>query len=149
MARAILLAAAVAWVVLAAAAVILALAGVTWLLERLPPLTIDADAVRGATLTIAAAAGLVAAAHALVLVGLSRARRWGSTLAILLTSLLAVLLFALGVAAVTSVAADPSTAAWLLPSAACAGGAAASYSAALARLVADRRSASVRAGRPR
>lgn len=146
MARAILTVAALVWLVAAGAALVLALTGIDWLLGLLPPLTIDADAVRGAIVTMAVAAALVGGAHGLVLLGLRGGRRWGSTLAILLVAMLAVLLFALGVAAVTSVAADDSTAAWLLPAAGCACVAAAAYAVALVRLVADRRSASVPPG---
>lgn len=142
MARAILLVAAAVWLVAAIAALTIALVGVDWLLGLLPPLIIDADAVRGAIVTMAVAAAAVAGGHALVLTGLRRARRWGSTLAILMSGLLGVLLFALAVAAVTSVAAEASTAAWLLPAAGCAVAAAAAYAMVLVRLVQERRAAS-------
>ena len=149
MARGILLAAAIAWFVAAIGGLVLALAGIDWLLPLLPPLTIDADAVRGAIVTIAAGAGLVAVVHAWTLVGLRVRRRWASTLAILMSALLTVLLFALAVAAVTSVAAQPSAAAQLLPAAGAATGGAAAYAVALVRLVQERRAASVSLRGPR
>ena len=76
MARTILFVGAVGWLVVAAAGLGVALAGRHALLAALPPLAIDADALGGA-LTVIAVAGLgVAVAHAGVLFGLRRGRRW-------------------------------------------------------------------------
>lgn len=146
MARAILRVAAVVWLLAAMGGFVVAVTGAAWLLDLLPPLTVDADAVRGAIVTMAAGAALVAAVHALVLIGLRGAHRWGSTIGILVSALLGVLLFALAVAAVTGVAAEASNALWLGPAAGCAVIATAGYAAVVIRLVQERRAASASLG---
>jgi hypothetical protein len=60
MARAILGMGAVAWSVGCIAAIVVAIVGVERLIDLLPPLQVDADAVRGAVIAVAVGLGLSA-----------------------------------------------------------------------------------------
>jgi len=142
MARTILFVGAVGWLVVAAAGLGVALAGRHALLAALPPLAIDADALGGA-LTVIAVAGLgVAVAHAGVLFGLRRGRRWARSAGVLLASVMSVVFLALAATAAAS-AVRESTLALVLGGACIAAALAAiGYALTAARLVADLRSGS-------
>jgi hypothetical protein len=109
-ARRTLLIGAVAWLVLALAGLVVAVAGRSALMQALPPLTIDADAVGGAVAVIAAASLAIGVAHAGVVAGLAADRRWAQTAGVLLASVLAVTFLALAAAAVTSALREPAAA---------------------------------------
>ena len=114
MARAILLAAATAWAVSALGAIVLAAAGTEALERALPPLAIDTEALRGAIVAVAVALAVVAAAHALVVVGMRQGRRLAWTAGILLGAVMAAASVALAAAAFTSAIATPAAAAELV-----------------------------------
>lgn len=105
MARAIFGIGAVAWSIGCVAAVIVAIVGVERLMDLLPPLQVDADAVRGAVIAMAVGFGLAAAAHVAVLAGLRAHRRRAWSVGILLAALLAATFVALAAAAFASLAA--------------------------------------------
>ncbi|MGZ8562783.1 MAG: hypothetical protein ACXWWU_04105 [Candidatus Limnocylindria bacterium] len=102
MARAILGIGAVAWSVGCVAGLVLAIVGVERLMDLLPPLQVDADAVRGAVITVAVGFALAAAAHLAVLGGLRAHRRRAWSIGILLAALLSATFVALAAAAFTS-----------------------------------------------
>ena len=114
MARAILLAAAIAWAVSALGAIVLAAAGTEALERALPPLAIDTEALRGAIVAVAVALAVVAVAHALVVVGMRRGRRLAWTAGILLGAVMAAASIALAAAAFTSAIATPAAAPGLI-----------------------------------
>jgi hypothetical protein len=121
-------------------ALIVAAAGVDALLALLPPLDVDADAVRGATVAIAFGLGAAAALHLGVLAALRRRpRRRPISAAILLASLLAATLTALAAAAFTSAATEASARTLLIAGGAAAVVGATGYGAAAARLVSELR----------
>lgn len=140
MARAVLLAGAVAWAVGALAATVLAAVGVEMLERLLPPLAIDTDALRGAIVAVAVALGLGAAAHGAVLLGLRRHRPRAWTAGILLAALLSATFVALAAAAFTSAIATPASAVVLSVAGAGAAVAALGYAVVTAGLVGERRS---------
>jgi heme/copper-type cytochrome/quinol oxidase subunit 3 len=102
MARAILGMGAVAWSVGCIAAIVVAIVGVERLIDLLPPLQVDADAVRGAVIAVAVGLGLSAVAHLAVLAGMRSHRRRAWSAGILLAALLTATFFALAAAAFTS-----------------------------------------------
>ena len=102
MARAILGIGAGAWSVGCIAAVAVAIVGVERLMALLPPLQVDADAVRGAVIAVAVGLGLGAAVHLAVLAGLRAQRHRAWSAGILLAALLAATFVALSAAAFTS-----------------------------------------------
>jgi Ca2+/H+ antiporter len=104
-ARAILGIGAAAWSIGCLVAVAVALVGVERLIELLPPLQVDTDAVRGAVVAAAVALALLAGAHLLVIGGLRAGRRRARSAGILLAALLTAILVALAAAAFTSAAA--------------------------------------------
>jgi hypothetical protein len=142
MARRTLLIGSLAWLVLACAGVVAAVAGRTALLEALPPLAIDADALGGVLAVIAAGALAIALAHAAVLTGLSRDRRWARSAGVLLGSVLAVMFLALAATAVTSALRESAAALSLSFGAVAAAVVAVAYGLTAARLVAELRAAS-------
>jgi hypothetical protein len=101
-ARAILGIGAAGWSIGSLAAIMVALVGVERLIEVLPPLQVDTDAVRGAVVAAAVAFALVAGAHLLVVGGLRAGRRRAWSAGILLAALLTAILVALAAAAFTS-----------------------------------------------
>jgi hypothetical protein len=101
-ARAILLTAGMLWLLLAAAGVGLALLGVDRLLDLLPPLAIDAEAVSRTLAALAIAAALLGVAHLVIAGGVRRDRSWAFSAGILLAAGAAVAFLALAAAAVTS-----------------------------------------------
>lgn len=109
MARAILLAGAIIWSLGSIAAAAIALIGVDALLRLLPPLAIDADAVRGAVTAVAVGLGAAAVLHVGVVAGLRRGGHRARSLAILLAGVFTALCVALAAAAFVSAAAEPSS----------------------------------------
>ncbi len=139
MARAILGIGAAAWSVGCMAAIAVAIIGVERLMALLPPLQIDADAVRGAVLAVAAAFALAASAHLVVLAGLRAHRRRAWSAGILLAGLLAAVFVALTAAAFTSAVAGTGAVIVLVASGIAAALAASGYALATVRLVAELR----------
>ena len=110
MARAILLAATIAWGVAALLMLVLAAVGADRLEGALPPLSIDTDALRGALVAVGTAMALTAGAHMFVAVGLRTGRRRAWSAGILLAAVLAATFVALAAAAFTSAIATPASA---------------------------------------
>lgn len=135
MARAVIGIGAAAWSVGSLAAAAVALMGVAPLMDLLPPLQVDADAVRGAVIAVAIGLALGAAAHIAVLAGLRahRARAWSA--GILLGALLTATCFALAAAAFTSAADGSAPVALLLIAGIAAATVALAYALAAVRLV--------------
>lgn len=107
MGRAVLAAGALLWGVAAAAAAAVAVAGVDRLLALLPPLAVDADAVRGAAVAVSVALWLAAVVHAAVLVALQRGIRIAWSAGALLSGLGVALTIGLAATAFASAAAEP------------------------------------------
>lgn len=143
MARGILLAGSVAWLLAGLAGMAVAALAAEALEGMLPPLSIDTDALRGAVTAVGAGLLAVGLAHAVVLIGLRSGRRWGWSASILLAAVLAASLLALGAAAATSAVATPEMAGTLLGAAAAAALGAVCYALVVLRLVGERRSESV------
>jgi hypothetical protein len=141
-ARAILLAGAIVWSLGSIAAAAIALIGVDSLLRLLPPLAIDADAVRGAVTAVAVGLGVAAALHVGAVAGLRRGGHRAKSLGILLAGVLTALCVALAAAAFVSAAAEPSSALALVPAGIVASLTAAAYAAASWSLVDELRSES-------
>ena len=113
----VLLLGAVTWLLAGAAAIGLAVLGRAWLLSRLPPLAIDADALGGALTAMSGAMLAVGVAHVALLVGLARGWRWVQSAGALGAAVLAAVLLGLSAAAVSSAVRDAAYA-WLLMGAA-------------------------------
>jgi hypothetical protein len=141
-ARPLLVATGIAWLVAGIAALVLAALGTERLESLLPPLVIDTDALRGAIVTVGVGMLLVAALHGLVLVGLRAGSRMAETAAILMAGLIAAMLVGLAAASAAAAAADPSRTALFLVAALGAAGGAAAYAVIAGSLVAARRSGS-------
>ena len=142
MARAILLAGAIIWSLGSIAAAAIALIGVDALLRLLPPLAIDADAVRGAVTAVAVGLGVAAFFHVGVVAGLRRGGHRAKSLAILLAGVLTALCVALAAAAFVSAAAEPSSGPALVLAGIVASLTAGAYAAASWSLVGELRSES-------
>lgn len=142
MARTLLLATGVAWLVAGVGGVVLAVAGTEALERALPPLVIDTDALRAAIVSVAIGLLAVGAVHLAILAGLRAHRRLAWTAGILMAALLCVTLIALAAASATSAVADPGRVAAYLAGAAGAAVGAAAYGFVTARLVAERRAES-------
>jgi len=140
MARTILLIGTIGWLATGLAGLGVALAGPNALLAALPPLAIDADALGGALTVMAIASLGVAAAHAGIVVGLGRDRRWARSAGVLLASVLAVCFLALAATAAASALRESSLALVLGGACVAAAAAAIGYALTVARLVADLRS---------
>ncbi len=142
MARTLLLAAAVVWLVAGAAGIVVGLLGATGIQRLLPPVAVDAAAIGGAALAMGAAVLVVGIAHAAVVLALRAGHRSARSLALLLSATMGTLLVGLAVAAATTAATLPDRApSFLLAGLAALGGAVA-YWLAAARLLGE-----VRAGR--
>lgn len=139
MARTILLAGAVAWLIAAAAGLGLAAFGAGWLLGLLPPLAIEADALARAIGAFSVGLLVVGGAHLAVLAGLRSEARWSYSGAILLAAVLAAGLLSLAAAGLTSAVSQPATAAALIGSGLGAAVGAGAYGLAAARLVGEMR----------
>lgn len=142
MARAILLAGAIIWSVGSIAAAAIALIGVDALLRLLPPLAIDADAVRGAVTAVAAGLGAAAALHVGMVVSLRRGGHRARSYAILVAGVFTALSVALAAAAFVSAAAEPTSALALIVAGIVASLTAGAYAAASWSLVDELRSES-------
>ena len=143
MARANLLAGAVAWSLAFGIGLGVAVVGADALVAILPPLAIDTDAVRGAATAVAGVLAVGALAHVLVLAGMRGRRRRAWSAAILLCALLLAVFVALGAAAFTSAATNPDSAGQLVIAGLAAMLIAVAYGLATARLVSEMRSGSV------
>lgn len=143
MARAILLAGAVAWSLAFGIGLGVAVIGADALVAILPPLAIDTDAVRGAATAVAGVLVMGALAHVLVLAGMRGRRRRAWSAAILLCALLVAVFAALGAAAFTSAATNADSAGLLVIAGLAAVLMALAYGLATARLVGELRSGSV------
>lgn len=130
------------WLIVGAAGVLLAAAGVEGVERALPPLAIDTEALSAAVTAVSTGFLGLGAVHLLILLGLRRRRRWSQTAAILLAGVLAALCLALSAAAATSAAVNPAMAPILLLAAAAAAVGALGYGLAAARLVLARRAGS-------
>ena len=142
MARGILLAGTIGWLLAGIACLAVATFAGTRLEALLPPLAIDTDALRGTVVALGIGLLSVSLAHVVVLIGLGARRRWGSTSGSLLAALFAATLFAIAAAAAPSAAATPEYAAMFLAGLAGAGVAALGYALVVVRLVGARRSGS-------
>lgn len=142
MARAILLAGAIIWSLGSIAAVAIAMIGVDALLRLLPPLAIDADAVRGALTAVAVGLGAAAVLHVGVVAGLRRGGHRAMSLAILLAGAFTALCVALAATAFVSAAAEPASALALIVAGIAASLTAGAYAAASWALVNELRSES-------
>lgn len=142
MARAILLAGAIIWSLGSIAAAAIVLLGVDALLRMLPPLAIDADAVRGAVTAVAVGLGTAAVLHAIAVVGLRRGAHRARSYAVLLAGLFTALSVVLAAAAFVSAAAQPSSAPAMVGSGIVAALTATAYAVASWSLVDELRSCS-------
>lgn len=140
MARAILATGAIGWSVAFLVAVLVAIIGVERLLQLLPPLAIDTEAVRGAVTAVASGLALAALLHLAVVVGLRRGHRRAWSAGILLSGFLCATFVAAAAAAFTSAVAEPSVAPMLAATGAGASIAALAYGLATVRLVGELRS---------
>jgi heme/copper-type cytochrome/quinol oxidase subunit 3 len=141
-ARAILLAATIAWGLAAVLTLGLAALGAERLEGALPPLSIDTDALRGALVAVGVAMTLTAGAHAFVVVGLRAGRHRAWSAGILLAGLLAAMFVALAAAAFTSAIATPASAPPLVGAGVGASIGAVAYGVITAGLVGELRSGS-------
>lgn len=139
MARAILGIGAVAWSIGCIAAAVVAIAGVEPLMDLLPPLQVDAEAVRGAVIVVAVGLALAAAAHLAVLAGLRANRRRAWSAGILLAALLSATFVALAAAAFTSAVVASAPVMLLAVAGVAAAVAALGYALATVRLVGELR----------
>lgn len=139
MARAILGIGAIAWSVGCLGAVAVALVGVEPLMELLPPLQVDAEAVRGAVIAVAGGLAVATAAHLAVLAGMRANRRRAWSAGILLAALLCATFVALAAAAVTSAVAASAPVALLAVAGVAAALVALGYAVATVRLVGELR----------
>ena len=142
MARRILVAGAVAWLVVAALGVAAATGWRDELLAALPVLAIDADAVGGAITVISIGALAIGTAHAAVAAGLGRRRRWAMNGGILLASVLGAAFLTLAAAAATSALRESVIGLHLAAGAVAAAFAALGYGVTAARLIGELRSGS-------
>ena len=104
MARGILLVGAVVWLLAGTVCLGVAAFATPQLEAALPPLVIDTDALRGAIVALGGGLLAVGLVHVVVLIGVGARRRWGSTSAILLSSLLTATLIGIFVVPVLFVA---------------------------------------------
>lgn len=137
MARPILVAALVSWLLAGLVGIAVAAWGTDAVEAALPPLAIDTDALRAAILSVGIGLLGLAALHGAVVIGLTRGRAWASTAGTLLAALLTMLCLALGAAALTSAVATPEQAVPLLAAAAVAGIGTVAYAVVTAGLVGE------------
>jgi hypothetical protein len=119
-----------------------AIIGVDRLIDLLPPLEVDADAVRGAVIAVGVGFGFAAVAHVSVLLGLRAQRQRAWSAGILLGALLSATFVALAAAAFTSAVAGSAPLGLVLIGGVTAALVALAYAIATLRLVAE-----LRAGR--
>ena len=142
MGRRIFLAAAVAWTLLGAVGLFIAIAWRDRLIAELPPLAIDADALGGAITVIAAGAFGIGAAHVIIAAGLGRRNRWALSAGALVASVLAAAFVALAAAATASAVRESALGLQLAGAAAVSVLAALVYGLTAGRLVDELRSGS-------
>jgi hypothetical protein len=104
--RAVLLVAGAGWCLAGLAALAVSVVGTDVLLDLLPPLAVDAEAVAGAAAAIGVALVAVAMSHGVVVVGLARRVRWAWSAGILLAAVISLGLAGTAIAAGISVAAE-------------------------------------------
>lgn len=144
MARTVLLAATIVWLVAGAAGIGIGVLGSTGLQRLLPPLTVDLAALGGAVVAVAVGVLAVGIAHAVVVLGMRAGHATARSAALLLAATLSALLLALAVASATSAVTFPDRAPSLLAACASALVGAAAYGLVTVLLVAE-----VRASRAR
>src|SRR5690606_2879433 len=109
------------------------------LIDLLPPLEVDADAVRGAVIAVSVGFGFAAVAHVSVLLGLRAQRQRAWSAGILLGALLSATFVALAAAAFTSAVAGSAPLGLVLIGGVTAALVALAYAIATLRLVAELR----------
>ena len=134
MARWVLTIGAVVWLLAGAAVFVVAAVGARWLLDHLPPLAIDADALGGALTALALTLVATGTAHLFVVAGLREGRRWARSAGALQAAVLAVVCVALAATAISSAFRESGSALPLLGAAAVAGSAATAYVLAAVQL---------------
>ena len=134
MARTVLTIGAVVWLLVGATVFVLAAVGTRWLLARLPPLAIDADALGGALTALALTLVATGTAHLFVVAGLREGRRWARSAGALQAAVLAVVCVGLAATAISSAFRESASALPLLGAAAVAGSAATAYVLAAVQL---------------
>lgn len=110
MARTVLLAAAIVWLMAGAVGIGIGLLGSTGLQRLLPPLTVDLAALGGAVVAVAVGVLGVGVAHAIIILGMRAGHPAARSAALLLAATLSVLLLALAAASVTSAVTVPDRA---------------------------------------
>ena len=131
------------WLIAGSAAIGLGLLGATWLMDQLPPLSIDVAALGGAVVALGAALVGIALLQALMAAGLRATRRWALAGGVLLSATLAVALLALAAAAVTTLVRGSPSPVLLAIAGMAAFGGAALYAWCAVQLVAAMRVAAV------
>jgi hypothetical protein len=144
MARTVLLAATIVWLVTGIVGIGIGLLGSSGLQRLLPPLAIDLAALGGAVLAVAVGVLAVGVAHAVVVVGMRAGHAPARSAALLLSATLSALLLALAAASATSAVTVPDRAPSFLAACAAALVGAAAYGLVTVLLVAE-----VRASRAR
>ena len=144
MARTVLLAATIAWLVAGVIGIAVGLIGASALQRLLPPIAIDLAALGGAVVAVGVGVLLVGVVHAIVVVAMRDGGPAARSAALLLAATLCVLLLALAAASATSAVTVPDRALALLAAAVGALAGAAAYGFVTVRLVAE-----VRASRAR
>ena len=144
MARTVLLAATIVWLVAGVVGIGIGLLGSTGLQRLLPPLAIDVAALGGAVVAVAVGVLVVGVAHAVVVLGMRAGHPAARSAALLLSATLSALLLALAAASATSAVTLPERAPSFLVACAAAAVGAAAYGLVTVLLVAE-----VRASRAR
>ena len=126
MARALLLAATIVWLVAGVIGIVIGLTSAAGIQRMLPPLVIDVAALGGAVVAVGFGILAVGLVHVGVLVALRAGHPLAPSAALLLAATMATLMLALAAAAATSAVRVPDrAAAWLVATAAALGAAAA------------------------
>lgn len=97
MTRIFLLIGSVLWLLAALGGLVLAVLGADAIRASIPDLVIDADALRGAVVAMAAGLASLGLMHLTVFLGLRWQRRWAHSAGILMSAVMAAALLALGV----------------------------------------------------
>ncbi len=137
MARLVLVVGAAAWLLGAAVAATMGIAGTGRLTQLLPPLAIDGAALGGALVAVGVALALAGLAHVAALLGLRRGHRRALSAAILLAGLCSAVFVALAGAAFASAVAERSMAVLLVAAGALALVAALAYLLATLRFIGE------------
>lgn len=140
MARSLLLALGLAWILAGLAGLALAAFGTERLEAMLPPLAITTDALRGTIVAVACGVLAVGLGHIAILAGLRARHPVAWTVAILAAALMGVTLLALAVTSATTAAVDPDRALAFVAGALALLVGAGAYAIVAARLIGERRS---------